>query len=159
MNPGEVAQQVLPLTSSDLSLFALFWQAHWLVKAVMLGLLLSSVWVWAIVIDKMLLYTRTRRAMDVFEQTFWSGQASFLASRDVYWHGPGPPSSPGPGPEGGVGGARAVGARPLPFVPCSCPDIATPRARERTGDADRRRTAPQVLTSVADAQWPQLNDY
>ena len=38
MNPGDVAQSVLPLTSSDLSLFALFWQAHWLVKAVMLGL-------------------------------------------------------------------------------------------------------------------------
>ena len=60
MNPGEVAQSVLPLSSSDLSLFALFWQAHWLVKAVMLGLLLASVWVWAIVIDKFLLYTRTR---------------------------------------------------------------------------------------------------
>src|SRR5262245_9828393 len=41
----------------------------------MLGLLLASVWVWAIVIDKTLLYTRTRRAMDVFEQTFWSGQS------------------------------------------------------------------------------------
>ena len=75
MNPGEVAQSVLPLSSSDLSLFALFWQAHWLVKAVMLGLLLASVWVWAIVIDKFLLYARTRKAMDVFEQTFWSGQS------------------------------------------------------------------------------------
>ena len=75
MNPGEVAQAALPLTSSDLSLFALFWQAHWLVKAVMVGLLLASVWVWAIVIDKFLLYARTRKAMDVFEQTFWSGQS------------------------------------------------------------------------------------
>lgn len=75
MNPGDVAQSVLPMASSDLSLFALFWQAHWLVKAVMLGLLLSSVWVWAIVVDKMVLYTRTRKAMDVFEQTFWSGQS------------------------------------------------------------------------------------
>ena len=61
------AQAALPLTSSDLSLFALFWQAHWLVKAVMVGLLLASVWVWAIVIDKFLLYARTRKAMDVFE--------------------------------------------------------------------------------------------
>ena len=56
MNPGDVAQSVLPLTSSDLSLFALFWQAHWLVKSVMVGLLVASVWVWAIVIDKILLY-------------------------------------------------------------------------------------------------------
>ena len=59
MNPAEVAQSALPLTSSDLSLFALFWQAHWLVKSVMVGLLLASVWVWAIVIDKIMLYART----------------------------------------------------------------------------------------------------
>ena len=52
MNPGDVAQSALPLTSSDLSLFTLFWQAHWLVKAVMIGLLVASVWVWAIAIDK-----------------------------------------------------------------------------------------------------------
>src|SRR5687768_10878331 len=75
MNPGEMAQSVLPLTSSDLSLFALFWQAHWLVKLVMVGLLLASVWGWAIVIDKFVLYSLTRKAMDVFEQTFWSGQS------------------------------------------------------------------------------------
>src|SRR6476661_1904192 len=75
MNPGDVAQSVLPLTSSDLSLFTLFLHAHWLVKCVMVGLLIASVWVWAIAIDKMLLYTRTRRAMDRFEQAFWSGQS------------------------------------------------------------------------------------
>ena len=75
MNPADVAQTALPLTSSDLSLFALFWQAHWLVKSVMLGLLAVSVWVWAIAIDKLLLYTRTRKAMDRFEQAFWSGQS------------------------------------------------------------------------------------
>ena len=67
MNPAEVAQSVLPLTSSDLSLFTLFWHAHWIVKAVMLGLLVCSVWVWAIAIDKTVLYARTKRAMDHFE--------------------------------------------------------------------------------------------
>lgn len=75
MNPGDVAQAALPLTSSDLSLFAMFWHAHWLVKCVMLGLLLASVWVWAIVIDKFLLYTRTKKSMDRFEEAFWSGQS------------------------------------------------------------------------------------
>ena len=29
--------------------------------------------VWAIVIDKFLLYTRTRKSMDRFEEAFWSG--------------------------------------------------------------------------------------
>jgi biopolymer transport protein TolQ len=75
MNPADVAQSVLPLTSSDLSLFTLFWHAHWIVKAVMVGLLVCSVWVWAIAIDKTVLYTRSKRAMDRFEQAFWSGQS------------------------------------------------------------------------------------
>jgi len=41
----------------------------------MIGLLLASIWVWAIVIDKTVLYRRTRRDMDKFEQAFWSGQS------------------------------------------------------------------------------------
>src|SRR6266567_3644662 len=61
MNPAEVAQSALPLTSSDLSIFGLFWSAHIIVKAVMLGLLIASIWVWAIAIDKTVLYARTRQ--------------------------------------------------------------------------------------------------
>jgi biopolymer transport protein TolQ len=75
MNPADIAQSALPLTSSDLSLFSLFWQAHWIVKAVMVGLLVCSVWVWAIAIDKTILFARTKRATDRFEQAFWSGQS------------------------------------------------------------------------------------
>src|SRR4051812_4378217 len=72
---ADVAQSALPLASSDVSLIALFLQAHWVVKAVMLGLLACSVWVWAIAIDKIFLYARTKRAMDRFEQAFWSGES------------------------------------------------------------------------------------
>src|SRR5256885_11711683 len=75
MNPTDVAQSVLPLTSADLSIWGLFWSAHIVVKIVMVGLLVASIWVWAIVIDKTLLYMRTKKAMDRFEQTFWSGQS------------------------------------------------------------------------------------
>jgi biopolymer transport protein TolQ len=75
MNPADVAQSALPIVSSDVSLIALFLQAHWVVKSVMLGLLACSVWVWAIAIDKIFLYSRTKRAMDRFEQAFWSGQS------------------------------------------------------------------------------------
>ncbi|MFZ0114605.1 MAG: protein TolQ [Xanthobacteraceae bacterium] len=75
MNPADVAQSALPLTSSDLSIFTLFWQAHWIVKLVMIGLLVASIWVWAIVVDKTILYRRTRQAMDSFESAFWSGQS------------------------------------------------------------------------------------
>jgi biopolymer transport protein TolQ len=75
MNAADLTQSALPLASSDLSIFTLFWNAHWIVKAVMLGLLVASIWVWAIVIDKIVLYGRTRKAMDRFEQAFWSGQS------------------------------------------------------------------------------------
>ena len=56
MNPDTI-QSALPVVSSDVSLIALFLQAAWIVKVVMLGLLSCSVWVWAIAIDKIFLYS------------------------------------------------------------------------------------------------------
>jgi biopolymer transport protein TolQ len=57
-------------------IFGLFVQLHFVVNySVVIGLLLSSIWVWAIVIDKLILFTRTRKSMDRFEQAFWSGQS------------------------------------------------------------------------------------
>jgi len=75
MNPADISSSVTPLTSSNLSLFHLFWHAHWIVESVMVGLLICSIWVWKIVIDKTLLFTRLRRAGDHFEEAFWSGQS------------------------------------------------------------------------------------
>jgi len=59
----------------DLSMWSLFWQAHIVVKLVMVGLIAASVWCWAIIVDKTLLFRRTRRSMDRFEEVFWSGQS------------------------------------------------------------------------------------
>jgi biopolymer transport protein TolQ len=75
LQTADVAQAALPLTSSSLSLWTLFWHAHWIVKGVILGLLGCSIWVWAIAIDKIVLYSRTRRSMDKFEAAFWSGES------------------------------------------------------------------------------------
>jgi biopolymer transport protein TolQ len=75
MNAGDITSSVTPLTSSNLSLFHLFWHAHWIVQLVMIGLLVCSVWVWAISIDKVVLFSRIRRDGDSFEQAFWSGQS------------------------------------------------------------------------------------
>ena len=66
MNPADVAQAA-PV-AHDLSFFGLFWQAHFIVKLVMIGLLAASVWCWAIIVDKTLLYRRTKRALDAFEE-------------------------------------------------------------------------------------------
>jgi biopolymer transport protein TolQ len=72
-----VTQAILaaPEISSDLSLISLFLQAHLVVKLVMIGLMLASVWSWAIIVDKTLLFSRTRRQMERFEKVFWSGQS------------------------------------------------------------------------------------
>ncbi|WP_159997317.1 protein TolQ [Roseomonas sp. 18066] len=64
-NLGQVAH--------DLSLWGLFLQADWVVKTVMLGLLLASVWVWAVVFEKVTTLRRANRAADAFEDRFWSG--------------------------------------------------------------------------------------
>lgn len=62
-------------TGAQLSIWALFWQAGWVVKLVMLGLLGASIWTWAIIFDKVVTYGRMRSALNRFEQTFWSGQS------------------------------------------------------------------------------------
>jgi biopolymer transport protein TolQ len=70
MNPADA----LPI-AHDLTLWGLFMSASPVVKAVMIGLLGASVWCWAIIIDKTLLFRRTKSEMDKFEDQFWSGQS------------------------------------------------------------------------------------
>jgi biopolymer transport protein TolQ len=67
MNPPDVVV--------DLSILELFRNAHIVVKFVMIGLLLASIWSWAIILEKLFLYAKTRKETDKFEQVFWSGQS------------------------------------------------------------------------------------
>ena len=75
MNAPEVATAALDMPAMEVSLWGMFWAAHLVVKIVMLGLLLASVWCWAIIINKTILFARIRRSMNRFEQVFWSGQS------------------------------------------------------------------------------------
>ena len=68
-------EQVGLAATADVTLWSLFMQAGLVVKLVMLGLIGASVWTWAIVVDKTLAYGKARRALDSFEQVFWSGQS------------------------------------------------------------------------------------
>ncbi|XUM22936.1 protein TolQ [Bradyrhizobium oligotrophicum S58] len=65
----------MSVDSGGLSLIDLFGNAGWVVRIIMLGLISCSIWVWAIAIDKMFLFSRTRRSMDRFEQAFWSEES------------------------------------------------------------------------------------
>jgi biopolymer transport protein TolQ len=71
----EVTEAVLIAPIGEISIIALFLQAHIVVKIVMVVLILASVWTWAIIIDKTFAYARIRRQMDRFEKLFWSGQS------------------------------------------------------------------------------------
>ncbi|MHB2165531.1 protein TolQ [Alsobacter sp. R-9] len=75
MNGTDVISQGLTAPGAEITFWSMFWHAHFVVKFVMLGLLAASVWCWAIIIDKTLLFSRTRRSMDRFEEVFWSGQS------------------------------------------------------------------------------------
>ena len=58
---------------ANLSLLALFLHADAVVKLVMLLLLLASIWVWAIIIEKVVAIRRVNREASGFEDSFWSG--------------------------------------------------------------------------------------
>ncbi len=57
----------------DMSLMSLFLQADIVVKIVMVMLILASVWVWAIIFEKITSIRRANRQADSFEDRFWSG--------------------------------------------------------------------------------------
>ncbi|MDP9138492.1 MAG: protein TolQ [Pseudomonadota bacterium] len=69
----EIAQGVAQ--QGNFGLINLFWQATLVVKMVMVGLILASVWCWAIILEKHFAIRRAARATEKFEQTFWSGQS------------------------------------------------------------------------------------
>lgn len=58
----------------DFSLVALFLRATFTVKVVMLMLFVSSVWSWAIIIQKHILFRKARGEAAVFDRAFWSGE-------------------------------------------------------------------------------------
>ncbi len=75
MNPADIASAATHASPGDLSLISLFFQAHIVVKIVMIGLILASIWCWAIIFEKMFTFARTTRLINRFEKVFWSGQS------------------------------------------------------------------------------------
>jgi biopolymer transport protein TolQ len=58
---------------SGMSIWELFLAADPVVKAVMLLLILASIWCWAIIFDKISRLRKLRRRAQEFEDMFWSG--------------------------------------------------------------------------------------
>src|SRR5690606_3747266 len=71
----DLGMETIADVPGQLSIWALFWQAGWVVELVMIGLLAASVWTWAIIFDKIWRFGQVQRNLNRFEQTFWSGQS------------------------------------------------------------------------------------
>lgn len=62
------------VTTGSFSLISLFMEADIIVKAVMIILLIASVWSWAVAIDKWFSLMGANAKASRFESAFWSGQ-------------------------------------------------------------------------------------
>lgn len=63
------------VAAHDLSMMGLFLRADIVVQSVMVGLLLASIWCWAIIIDKYFKMRKLNKLANSFEDKFWSGQS------------------------------------------------------------------------------------
>jgi biopolymer transport protein TolQ len=76
MNPTDLAQEAIgPAPVHGVSFLELFLQAHIVVQLVMVGLIVASIWSWAIVVEKFFAFRRARAESEKFEHMFWSGQS------------------------------------------------------------------------------------
>lgn len=73
---GDAAEQIAAavVSSSDAhtSLWGLFWKAEFIVQLIMVGLIIASIWSWAIIIDKTRRLKHLESAANNFEELFWS---------------------------------------------------------------------------------------
>jgi biopolymer transport protein TolQ len=67
--PNEAVQ------NASISIMKMFLDASLVVQAVMILLLLASIWCWAIIVDKVIRFKKLRKQADRFEEMFWSGRS------------------------------------------------------------------------------------
>jgi hypothetical protein len=65
---GAIPRMDASAAAPNFSFFALFMQADWVVKAVMIGLILASLGSWAVILDKLFRFAGLNRAADRFEE-------------------------------------------------------------------------------------------
>ena len=71
------------LTAANFSPIAMFMNADWVVKLVMIGLACASLWSWAVIIDKVFRLGALNRQADRFEETVGSGRPLEEIALDV----------------------------------------------------------------------------
>lgn len=60
-------------STQHLSIFDLIWSADFVIKIVVVGLLIASIWTWAIIFEKIKTLRQIKSVSKSFEDKFWSG--------------------------------------------------------------------------------------
>src|SRR3989304_4459314 len=87
-NPIAAAALAGSVAVQDLTVWGLFLEADWIVKAVIVLLVVASFWTWTIIFDKVIRIRRLRAPARPFEEAFWSGGSLEELSARI---GPRPP--------------------------------------------------------------------
>ena len=74
---AEITSQAVGLASNtDFSILSLFLRADIIVKSVIIILVASSVYSWAIIFDKILMFKKINKDSEEFEQRFWKSKSA-----------------------------------------------------------------------------------
>ena len=74
---ADITSQAVGLASSaDFSILNLFLRADIIVKSVMILLVASSIYSWAIIIEKYRLFKKINQSSDEFENKFWKSRSA-----------------------------------------------------------------------------------
>ncbi|MFA5990516.1 MAG: protein TolQ [Sphingomonas sp.] len=123
---------VLNSDATTLSPIALFLQADIVVKIVMIGLLLASVWTWAIIVHFMLKIGRVSKGGERFERDFWR-----TTDIDAYH--------------------KAHGEADLPVARVFSAGVAEWRRSTASGTIDREGTRERLATSMGAAAAGEID--
>ena len=74
---ADISSQVVGLASNtDFSIISLFLRADIIVKSVIIILIVSSVYSWAIIFDKIRVFRKINKSADEFEDKFWKSKSA-----------------------------------------------------------------------------------
>ena len=74
---ADITSQAVGLASNtDFSILSLFFRADFIVKSVIIILIASSVYSWAIIFDKIFMFRRINKDSEDFEERFWKSKSA-----------------------------------------------------------------------------------
>ena len=73
---ADIASNAVGLSSTDFSIIQLFLRADIIVKSVILLLIASSIYSWAIIFEKYKLFKKINKSSDEFEEKFWKSKSA-----------------------------------------------------------------------------------